>query len=91
MVALGEKGARIAGAILLLLIAVTVLLDVYLHVFPWYAIIAALTIIPVEFALRDATGDLKYYLKLMASNMNGNILAALLILGALLVRGFTHT
>src|SRR3989442_9583434 len=39
VVALGEKGARIAGAILLLLIAVTVLLDVYLHVFPWYAII----------------------------------------------------
>jgi len=91
VVALGEKGARIAGAILLLLIAVTVLLDVYLNVFPWYALIAALTIIPVEFALRDATGDLKYYLKLMASNMNGNILAALLILGALLVRGFTHT
>jgi hypothetical protein len=68
-----------------------VVLGVYLNVFPWYAILAALTIIPVEFALRDATGDLKHYLKLMASNMNGNILAVLLILGTLLVRGFTHT
>src|SRR6266566_4360178 len=68
VVALGERRARTVGGILLLLIAVTVLLDVYLNVFPWYALIAALTIIPVEFALRDATGDLKYYLKLMASN-----------------------
>jgi hypothetical protein len=67
-----------------------VLLDVYLRVFPWYAIIAALTIIPVEFALREATGDLKHYFKLMASNLNGNLLAALFILAALLLRGFTH-
>ena len=90
VVALGERGARIVGAVLLLLIAVTLLLNVYLKVFPWYAIIAALTIIPVEFALRQATGDLKYYFKLMASNLNGNLLAALLILVALLVSGFTH-
>ncbi len=90
VVALGERGARIVGAVLLLLIAVTVLLDVYLKVFPWYAIIAVLTIIPVEFALGQATGDLKYYFKLMASNLNGNLLAALLILVALLVSGFTH-
>ena len=90
VVALGEQGARIVGGLLLLLIAVTVLLDVYLKVFPWYAIIAALTIIPVELALRQANGDLKHYLKLMASNLNGNLLAALLILVALLLSGFTH-
>jgi 1,4-dihydroxy-2-naphthoate octaprenyltransferase len=90
VVALGEKDARIVGAIILLLIAVTVVLDVYLKVFPWYTIIAALTIIPVEFVLRQATGDLKHYLKLMASNMNGNLLSALLILVALLVSGFAH-
>jgi hypothetical protein len=90
VVALGEQGARIAGALLLLLIAATVLLDVYLRVFPWYAIIATLTIIPVELALREATGDLKHYFKLMASNLNSNLLAALFILAALLLRGFTH-
>lgn len=90
VVALGERGARIAGALLLLLIAATVLLDVFLRVFPWYAIIAVLTIIPVEFALREATGDLKHYFKLMASNLNSNLLAALFILAALLLRGFTH-
>lgn len=90
VVALGEQGARIVGAVLLLLVAATVLLDVYLKVFPWYAIIAALTIIPVEFALRQATGDLKHYFRLMASNLNGDLLAELLILLALLVRGFTH-
>jgi 1,4-dihydroxy-2-naphthoate octaprenyltransferase len=90
VVALGERGARIVGAILLLLIAITLVLDVYLKVFPWYALIAALTIIPVGFVLRQATGDLKYYIKLMASNLNWNLLAALLIVVALLVSGFTH-
>jgi 1,4-dihydroxy-2-naphthoate octaprenyltransferase len=90
VVALGEQGARILGAMILLLVAVMYILDVYLKVFPWYAIIAALTIIPVEFALRRATGDLKYYFKLMASNLNANLLAALLILVSLLLSGFTH-
>jgi 1,4-dihydroxy-2-naphthoate polyprenyltransferase len=90
VVALGEQGARMVGAVLLLLIALTLLLDVYLKVFPWYAILAALTIIPVEFALRQATGDLKQYFKLMASNLNANLLAAFLILASLLVSGFAH-
>lgn len=90
VVALGEHGARIAGAILLLLIALTIALDASLQVFPWYAVIAALTIIPVQVALRNATGDLKNYLKLMATNFNGDIQAAFLILIALLIRGFTH-
>jgi 1,4-dihydroxy-2-naphthoate octaprenyltransferase len=90
VVALGEKRARYAGAILLLLIAVTVLVDALLQVFPWYSALAALTVIPVWFALHRATGDLKHYLNLMASNMNGNLLAAFLIMVALLVRGFGH-
>lgn len=90
VVALGEKGARIAGAVLLLLIAITIVIDVFLRVFPWYSILAALTIIPVQLSLRDATGDLKHYLKLMAANFNGNLQAALLILLALLIHGFAH-
>ena len=90
VVALGEKGARIVGALLLLLIAITIVIDVFLRVFPWYSILAALTIIPVELSLRSARGDLTHYLKLMAANFNGNLLAALLILAALLVRGFAH-
>src|SRR6266566_4322649 len=91
VVALGEKGARIVGALLLLLIAVTLIVDVNLKVFPWYAIFAMLTIIPVEVALQQATGDLKHYMKLMASNLNANLLSALIILASLLVSGFTHT
>jgi len=91
VVALGEKGARIVGALLLLLIAVTLIVDVNLKVFPLYAIFAVLTIIPVEVALLQATGDLKHYVKLMSSNLNANLLSALIILASLLVSGFTHT
>jgi 1,4-dihydroxy-2-naphthoate octaprenyltransferase len=90
VVALGEKRARIAGAILLLLVAATIVVDVVLGIFPWYAVIAVLTIIPVLKAVRAATGDLKHYLNLMMTNMNGNLQAALVILIALLIRGFTH-
>ena len=89
VVALGENGARIVGALLLLLIAVTLIVDVYLKVFPWYAIFAVLTIIPVEIALQQATGDLKHYFQLMSSNLNANLLSALIILASLLVSGFT--
>ena len=89
VVALGENGARIVGALLLLLIAVTLIVDVYLKVFPWYAIFAVLTIIPVEIALQQATGDLKHYFKLMSTNLNANLLSALIILASLLVSGFT--
>ncbi len=59
VVALGESRARIVGAILLLLVAATIVVDVLLGVFPWYAVIAALTIIPVLKAVWEATGDLK--------------------------------
>jgi 1,4-dihydroxy-2-naphthoate octaprenyltransferase len=89
VVALGENGARFVGALLLLLIAITFIVDVYLKVFPWYAIFAVLTIIPVEIALQQATGDLKHYFKLMSSNLNANLLSALIILVSLLVSGFT--
>jgi len=90
IVALGERSARLVGGILLSCVALTIFLDVLLNVFPWYSIIAAFTIIPVLFTLRQATGDLKNYLKLMASNRNGDLQATFLILLALLVRGFTH-
>ena len=90
VVALGERWARIVGAVLLSLTALMVLLDSAIQVFPWYAAIAALTVIPVLFTLRQATGDLKGYLQLMATNLNGNLQTALLILAALLLRGFAH-
>lgn len=90
VVALGERGARIVGAVLLSLIAITLLLDAVLQVFPWYSAIAALTVILVFSALRQANGDLKGYISLMATNLNANLLAALVIVVALLVRGFAH-
>jgi 1,4-dihydroxy-2-naphthoate octaprenyltransferase len=90
IVALGEHGARVVGAILLLLIAVMFIVDAVLEIYPWYSFIAALTIIPIQVALRQATGDLKHYLQLMAANFNGNLQAALLVLLALLIRGFAR-
>jgi 1,4-dihydroxy-2-naphthoate octaprenyltransferase len=87
VVALGERRARIAGAMLLALIGATILLDALLGIFPWYSAVAALTVLPVLFALRRATGDLKNYLQLMATNTRSNLQAALLILIALLIRG----
>ncbi len=90
IVALGERNARIVGAILLLLIAFTIILDISLQVFPWYSFLAAFTVFPVLQAVLQATGDLKQYLKLMAANLNGNLLAGLIIFVALLVRGIFH-
>ncbi|MEO8956191.1 MAG: prenyltransferase [Ktedonobacteraceae bacterium] len=87
IVALGERGACIAGAIVLVLIAITFLLDAALQVFPWYSFLAAFTVIPVLLALRTATGDLKHYVHLMVTNLNNNLLAALIIVVALVVRG----
>lgn len=90
IVALGERRARIAGAILLLLIALTFLLDATLQVFPWYSFLAAFTVIPVLLAVREATGNLKSYVKLMATNLNGNLLAALIVTMALVIRVVFH-
>ena len=90
VVALGEQRARTVGAILLILIAATILFDATVNLFPWYSFIAVFTLIPVLSALQRARGGLKSYLRLMAANLNGNLQAALLILAALLVRGFTH-
>ena len=90
VVALGERNARIAGALLLILIAFTIILDASLQVFPWYSFLAAFTVLPVLQAVRQATGDLKRYLNLMMANMNGNLLAGLIIFVALLVRGIFH-
>jgi 1,4-dihydroxy-2-naphthoate polyprenyltransferase len=90
VVALGEQRARIAGGVLLLSIAATLGLAVILAVFPWYSAIAVLSIIPVLLALRRAQGELKNYLQLMATNLNGNLQAAMVIFIALLVRGIWH-
>jgi 1,4-dihydroxy-2-naphthoate octaprenyltransferase len=90
VVALGEHGARVVGALILSGIALIILVLASTQVLPWYSIVAALTVIPIQLALREANGELKYYLKLMATNMNNNLLAALIIIAALLVRGFTH-
>ena len=90
VVALGEHGARVVGALILCAIALAIILLAFTQVLPWYSILAALTIIPVQLTLRQANGELKNYLRLMASNMNSNLLAALIIVAALLVRGFTH-
>jgi 1,4-dihydroxy-2-naphthoate octaprenyltransferase len=90
VVALGEHGARVVGALILAAIAFAIVVLAFTQVLPWYSVVAALTVIPVQMALRRANGELKHYLKLMATNMDNNLLAALIIIAALLVRGFTH-
>lgn len=90
VVALGEGGARVAGMLILLLIALAFIVDVVLSVYPWYSVVAILTVLPTQFRLQRATGDLKYYLQLMATNFNGNLQAALLVTLALLIRGFVR-
>ncbi len=88
VVALGEQRARLVGALLLILIAATFFFDALLQVYPWYSVVASLTVISVLFALQRARGDLKDYLKLMAANSYANLQAAILLLIALLIRGF---
>lgn len=90
VVALGEHGARVVGALILFIIALSIVILAFTQVLPWYSAVAALTVIPVQLALRRANGNLQNYLKLMATNMDNNILTALIIIAALLVRGFTH-
>lgn len=90
VVALGEHAARVVGGLILGTIGLLLLILSFTQVLPWYSVIAALTVIPVQLALREARGDLPAYLKLMATNMNNNLLAALIIIAALLIRGFTH-
>jgi len=90
VVVLGEGRARAVGAVLLTLIAATILFYAAVFIFPWYSFLAAFTLIPVLSALQQAKGELKGYLRLMAANMNGNLLAALIILAALLLHGFAH-
>ncbi|WP_165423283.1 prenyltransferase [Ktedonosporobacter rubrisoli] len=91
IVALGEDRARKLGAIFLLLIAVTIIITALLGIFPWYSALAALTVAPVFLVLQQARGDIKNYLRLMASNTLADWLAALIILLAILIRGFWHT
>lgn len=90
VVALGEYRARIAGATMLSVIGLLLLIDAWIQVFPWYSCVSVITIIPVLFAVRRATGPLKHYLELMATNLNANLQAAVLLLVALLIRGITH-
>lgn len=90
VVVLGEQGARVIGALILAVIALLFIILAFTRVLPWYSVIAALTVLPVQLALREARGDLQPYLKLMATNMDNNLLAALIVIASLLVRGFAH-
>lgn len=90
VVALGERRARSAGSLILLLIALAFIVDAILPVYPWYSVVAALTVLPAQFHLRRSTIDLKFYLQLMATNFTADLQAALLVTLALLIRGFVH-
>lgn len=90
VVALGEERARVVGALILGAIALALLVLSLMQVLPWYSAVAALTVIPVQAALRRANGDLPHYLGLMACNLHSNLLCALIIVLALLLHGLTR-
>lgn len=90
IVVLGEHRARVVGALIIGVTGLLLLIDAWLQVFPWYSCVSVLTIIPVLVAIRQATGPLKYYIQLMATNLNANLQTAIVLLIALLIRGTTH-
>ena len=84
--ALGEERARVVGYALLALVGVVILSDSLIGALPWYAAFAALTVLLPINALRQADGSVPGYLRVMANLMNGNLLAALIILIAIIVQ-----
>ncbi len=85
--ALGEERARIAGYVLLGLVGVVILVVSFIGALPWYAAFAALTVLLGIAALRRVDGSVEGYGKLMGSVVNGDLLAAVIMLVAILVRG----
>jgi len=85
--ALGEARGRVVGYILLGLVGVAILVDSAVGALPWYAAFAALTVLLPIMALRRADGSLPGYFRVMAQLMNGNLLAALIMLATILIQG----
>lgn len=85
--ALGEERAKVVGYILLGLVGVALLVDSLIGALPWYAAFAALTVLLGVMALRRADGTLPAYGKLMGSVVNGDQLAAIILLVAIIIQG----
>jgi 1,4-dihydroxy-2-naphthoate octaprenyltransferase len=88
--ALGETRARGVGFALLVLVGAAILIDSLIGALPWYAAFAALTVALPMLALRRADGSLPGYFAMMARLMNGNLLAALIMLAAMIVQGIVR-
>ncbi len=88
--ALGEERGRVVGFALLVLVALSILVSSIVAIVPWYAGFAALTVLLPINALRQADGSLPGYLRVMANLMNGNLLAAIIMLAAIIVQGIIH-
>jgi 1,4-dihydroxy-2-naphthoate octaprenyltransferase len=88
--ALGEERGRVVGFALLGLVALAILVNCIVGALPWYAAFAALTVLLPINALRQADGSLPGYLRVMAHLMNGNLLAALILLAAIIAQGIVQ-
>lgn len=88
--ALGEERGRVVGFALLALVGLAIIVSCLVGAMPLYAGFAALTVLLPLNALRHADGSLPGYLRMMASLMNGNLLAALILLAAIIVQGIVH-
>jgi 1,4-dihydroxy-2-naphthoate octaprenyltransferase len=87
IVVLGTSRARMVGVFLVMLIACLLILDVFLQIYPWYSIVAVLTIMPVTLALKRATGELQNYTKLLAIDTSADLQAAFLLVVAMGIHG----
>jgi 1,4-dihydroxy-2-naphthoate octaprenyltransferase len=85
--ALGEQRGRTVGFVLQALVAASILVVSALGALPWYAAVAALTLLLPFAALRRADGTLAGYGKLMGSVVNGDLLACLIMIVAVVVLG----
>ncbi len=84
--ALGEERGRVVGFALLGLVALAIIINCVVGALPWYAVLAAPTVLLPINALRRADGSLPGYFRVMANLMNGNLLAALVLLAAIIVQ-----
>ncbi len=83
---LGEIRGRQVGWGLLATCAVALVAACAVAALPWYAVAAVGTLALPAVALRQADGSLAGYGRLMAATINGDLLAALLVLVAIVVR-----
>lgn len=87
---LGVEWARFVGLILLLAVPLAIIVDSLVGIFPWYALVAVLPILPPLRALLATDGTLPKYGALMGQALLGNLLSGLILLTTTIIGGTLH-